>query len=318
MKICEVNDNFIEDDSIIREKAIYSNKQEQTKETFSFKWAKKSSYNSDWANANYQRWLREKYFANDEGILNKVFSDGSIVLDAGCGAGMSAIDLLGKDKLSKIHYIGVDISSAINEARQNFEALGCKQNCEFVQCDLNNMPITKEVDVVFSEGVLHHTDSTRNAILNLSKKIKKGGWFCFYVYAKKAPIREFTDDYIREYFKDKSNEETWDELESLTLLGKMLGELNITLDIEDEIPFLGIKAGKIDLQRFFYWYLFKCYYRPEYTIEEMNHVNFDWYRPQNCHRQTPEEVAAWCKEAGLKIERMNVEEAGITVIALKE
>ena len=147
MKICEVNDNFIEDDSIIREKAIYSNKQEQTKETFSFKWAKKSSYNSDWANANYQRWLREKYFANDEGILNKVFSDGSIVLDAGCGAGMSAIDLLGKDKLSKIHYIGVDISSAINEARQNFEALGCKQNCEFVQCDLNNMPITKEVDV---------------------------------------------------------------------------------------------------------------------------------------------------------------------------
>ncbi len=318
MKICEVNDNFIEDDSIIREKAIYSNKQEQTKETFSFKWAKKSSYNSDRANANYQRWLREKYFANDEGILNKVFSDGSIVLDAGCGAGMSAIDLLGKDKLSKIHYIGVDISSAINEARQNFEALGCKQNCEFVQCDLNNIPITKEVDVVFSEGVLHHTDSTRNAILNLSKKIKKGGWFCFYVYAKKAPIREFTDDYIREYFKDKSNEETWDELESLTRLGKMLGELNITLDIEDEIPFLGIKAGKIDLQRFFYWYLFKCYYRPEYTIEEMNHVNFDWYRPQNCHRQTPEEVVAWCKEAGLKIERMNVEEAGITVIALKE
>ena len=50
----------------------------------------------------------------------------------------------------------------------------------------------------------------------------------------------------------------------------------------------------------------------------MNHINFDWYRPQNCHRQTPDEVQIWCREAGLKIERMNVEEAGIAVVAQKK
>jgi hypothetical protein len=34
----------------------------------------------------------------------------------------------------------------------------------------------------------------------------------------------------------------------------------------------------------------------------MNHVNFDWFRPLNCHRQTPEQVRSWCAEAGLDIE----------------
>ncbi len=47
----------------------------------------------------------------------------------------------------------------------------------------------------------------------------------------------------------------------------------------------------------------------------MNHVNFDWFRPLNCHRQTPDEVRQWCQEAGLEIERMDLQEAGITVVA---
>ena len=219
---------------------------------------------------------------------------------------------------TKIYYIGIDISEAVDEAKKNLDEIGCDGNCEFVQCDLNNIPISKKVDAIISEGVLHHTDSTKDGILNLSKMIKPGGYFCFYVYAKKAPIREFTDDYIRDYFKDKNNEETWIELKKLTKLGKVLGDLNISINIEEDIPFLGIKAGKINLQRFFYWYLFKCFYKEGYDIEEMNHVNFDWYRPQNCHRQTPDEVKKWCEEACLKIERMNVEESGITVVAIKK
>jgi len=49
----------------------------------------------------------------------------------------------------------------------------------------------------------------------------------------------------------------------------------------------------------------------------MNHINFDWFRPLNCQRQTPEEIRLWCGEAGLTIERMDVQDAGITVIARK-
>jgi arsenite methyltransferase len=49
----------------------------------------------------------------------------------------------------------------------------------------------------------------------------------------------------------------------------------------------------------------------------MNHINFDWYRPKNCHRHTPDEIAGFCGSAGLKIQRLHVEESGITVIASK-
>lgn len=295
---CYVDEDFcLDEKGIIREKTIYSETQAQTMNSFSYKWNKKDTYASKEVNYEFREWLLQKYFDNDESFLDTVFSDGSVVIDAGCGAGMAAMNLLG-DRIKRIHYIGVDISTAIDVAYDNFNSKDYLFNSEFVQCDLNHIPIKEKVDVIFSEGVLHHTDSTRNAIINLSKLLRLGGYFCFYVYAKKAPIREFTDDFIRNYFKDKSNDETWEELRSLTKLGKMLGDLNIKLNIEEAIPFLGIKQGEIDLQRFFYWYVFKCFYKSEYDIEEMNHINFDWYRPENCHRQTPEEVSVWCEEAG--------------------
>ena len=49
----------------------------------------------------------------------------------------------------------------------------------------------------------------------------------------------------------------------------------------------------------------------------MNHINFDWFKPLNCHRHTPEEIYAYCEESKLNIEHMNIQEAGITVVARK-
>lgn len=126
------------------------------------------------------------------------------------------------------------------------------------------------------------------------------------------------DDYMRNYLKNLTNQEAWDALLPLTKLGKSLGELHVELDVPENIPYLEIKAGKIDLQRFFYWHVCKAFYKEEYTIDEMNHVNFDWYRPSNCHRHTPDEVLVWCDQAGLLIERCHAEEAGISVIAVKK
>ncbi len=69
--------------------------------------------------------------------------------------------------------------------------------------------------------------------------------------------------------------------------------------------------------RYLYWHVFKAFYRPGMTLEEMNHVNFDWYAPRNAHRHTVEEVRGWCAEAGLIIERERIEDSGITAIARK-
>ena len=112
-------------------------------------------------------------------------------------------------------------------------------------------------------------------------------------------------------------EEAWRAMEPLTSLGVALGELDAELDVPEPIELLGIPAGRISVQRLFYWHVAKAFYRPDLTFDEMNHINFDWYVPTNAHRQSPEEVRAWCTAAGLTIEREVVEDAGITVIARK-
>lgn len=308
--------SYLMKNGVLRAQDIYSPEQKQTEETFGFKWKKRSTYESADFEKNVLKWLLERYVENRPEDLNNWIPQGARVLDAGCGGGMSA-SLLFKDVLKEIHYLGVDISEAAEVAKQRFAERGLKG--EFLQANLLNLPFSEPTfDVIFSEGVLHHTDSTERALKYLAGLLRQNGYFMFYVYRKKGPLREYADDVIREYIRPMSDEMAWQALEPLTKLGKVLGDANVEIDVPEDIPFLGIPKGKIDLQRFIYWYFCKAYYKPEYSIDEMNHINFDWYRPSNCQRHTEEELVQWCNEAGMDICRMKVEEAGITVIARKK
>ena len=187
-----------------------------------------------------------------------------------------------------------------------------------LEADLAQLPLPPEsVDVIFSEGVLHHTDSTEGALRALIPLLKRGGRFMFYVYRRKGPVREFTDDYIRERLHVMMPDEAWHAMIPLTKLGVALGELHAEVDVPEAIDLLGIPAGRIDLQRLFYWHVAKAFYRPDHTLDEMNHINYDWYAPRNAHRQSIEEVRGWCADAGLEIERERVEASGITIIAVR-
>lgn len=293
-----------------------SEKQAQTENSFGFKWEKVDTYSSHHVQNEWKRWLVEKYLDGKHENINSLLSHRNMkILDAGCGSGISAKLFFG-EKLKEHQYYGVDISNAVELCEKEFLKQGISG--KFSQCDLNDIDESfGNFDMIFSEGVLHHTDSVKNSLCNLSQRLKDGGKFLFYVYSKKAPIREFTDDLVRDSIKDLNNEEAWECLLALTELGKKLGELNVQIEIEKSIPVLGIEAGKYDLQRLFYYKICKAYYRPDYSIDEMNHINFDWFRPSNCYRHTPEEVELFCQDAGLAVDRMHVEASGITVIATK-
>jgi SAM-dependent methyltransferase len=304
---------FVIKNGIPRHKKVYSPLQNQTQEAFGFKWKKRETYESEVVQKASKKWLDERYFLSDRTLRDIV--TGKRVLDAGCGSGHSALLFFG-EVLHECIYVGVDISDAVDVAKLRFQEKGLPG--EFIQMSLMDLPLELgNFDVIFSEGALHHTDSTEEAIRFLSSRLNPSGLFMFYVYKKKGPIREFTDDYIRDRLSDLKDEQAWQALVPLSKLGQKLGELDIELKIEDPIDILEIPAGKINLQRLFYWHVFKAYYRPGWTLNEMNHVNFDWYRPHNCHRQTPKEVKNWVESTGLRILKMNVEEAGITVVAEK-
>jgi SAM-dependent methyltransferase len=291
-----------------------SETQRQTEDVFSYKWRRRETYESEHMQAEWKRWMLEKYFDGDPAGPRRLLGPGpKRILDAGCGSGGSAMLLFG-DLLRAHSYIGVDVSDAMEVGRARFRERNLPG--EFHRHDLNEIPEDLGCfDVIFSEGVLHHTDSVRASLVNLARRLTTGGRMLFYVYARKGPIREFTDDHVRGWIRPLDNEQAWEALRPLTLLGKHLGELNVEIQVPEDIPFLRIRKGSYDLQRFFYYSICKAYYRPDYSIDEMNHINFDWFRPSNCHRHDAQQIRQFCADAGLVVERLHEEESGITVIA---
>ncbi len=299
-----------------RPSPLASAAQAQTESAFGYKWHRRETYESPEMQAFTRHWLLEKYCGGDPHLLSQWLDPGpQLILDAGCGAGYSAILFFG-DHLLRHDYLGADISDAVEVARDRFAEAGYPG--EFIQADLTALPIPDDsIDFILSEGVLHHTDDTGTALAALARKLRPGGRFLFYVYAKKGPIREFTDDLVRGELQSLSDDEAWEALKPLTRLGMALGELDAKIDVPEAIPFLGVAAGRTDVQRLFYYAVMKAYFRPEYTFEEMHHINFDWYRPLNCHRHTEAEVRDFCTSAGLAIERFHAEPSGFSVVATR-
>lgn len=304
---------FVVSAGVPRASVPMSSAQSQTAHTFAFKWKKQDTFESPASLGRMRAWLVERY--GDVAKAPWLAEHGAqpLLIDAGCGAGMSALELW-EPVLPNVRYLGIDVSEAVDIARRRFAERGLAAG--FLQADITSLPFDPgSVDIIFSEGVLHHTASTESALKSLAPLLKPGGRFLFYVYRRKGPIREFSDDQIRADFQAMTPDEAWRAMEPLTQLGISLGELDVEVDIPKAIDLLGIPAGRISVQRLFYWHVAKAFYSRDLTFDEMNHINFDWYAPAHAHRQSPEEVRRWCAEAGLAIEREVVEEAGITVIA---
>ena len=85
----------------------------------------------------------------------------------------------------------------------------------------------------------------------ICSRLNPSGEIAIYVYKVKAPVREFTDDYIRGLISDLSYEEAIKEMACIADLGKILTELKISVNVP-EIKLLEIDAGEYDIQRLFY------------------------------------------------------------------
>lgn len=289
----------------------------QTKRAFDYKWKKEASYG--WLNKDqgaYANWLSEKYGFDSVADWCHHFS-GKRILDLGCGAGMASHFWLASAEWDgRSPWVGADISEAVDVARERLHHV---PNSSFVQADALQLPFPDgSFDVILSEGVLHHTPSTRRAIESGARVLSAGGEFHFYVYRRKAPAREFTDDHVRRQLHDLSDEEAWDAMRPLTMLARDLAALKTEVVVEQDVPQLGIKAGKQDIQRLIYWNFAKLYWNDAFDFEENVHINYDWYRPTYAHRQTAEEVTEWCHAAGLEILRLHEQESGLTVRAVKD
>ena len=116
------------------------------------------------------------------------------------------------------------------------------------------------------------------------------------------------DEHFREYSKNLSAPELWELSDQLTRLGRTLSDLAIEVDIPD-MPALGIKGGKMDLQRFIYWNFIKCYWNPEMGFDVSKTINFDWYAPSTAFRYTMDEFTQMLEGSGFVPDFLRSEEA---------
>lgn len=286
---------------------------QQTQASFSEKWRRIPDHGIDGASRQfYVDWYLERYgFGTLEGL--RAFLAGKRhVLDAGTGTGRDAV-LYGEHTRGQV--FALDLSDSIDFA---YRHAGHLPNVHILQADLTRLPFRDGFfDYIASDQVLHHTPDTRASFAYLTEFLSAGGEIAAYVYKKKGPVREFCDDFLRSRYTGASAEECYAFARAMTRLGKALAELKAEVDIPEDIPALGIKAGRQNLQRFLYWNVFKCYWNEALDFETNVMTNFDWYHPRYAHRHTPDEVQQWCRALGLSVLHLNVIESGISVRARK-
>jgi ubiquinone/menaquinone biosynthesis C-methylase UbiE/uncharacterized protein YbaR (Trm112 family) len=282
---------------------------DQTVKSFSDKWHTHSYYRKH-TEGFYTGWYLQRYGLGDADGLRAFLSDKKRILDAGTGAGRDAANFANHS--SALVY-GVDTAW---HALENASKEPGRPNVQLLHADVNRLPFPDEFfDFINCDQVIHHTPDPPLTFKNLMKKLKKGGEVTTYVYRKKAVIREFVDDYVRERIKDMPFEKALEVCDGITKLGRSLAALKATVEIEEDIPILGIQKGTMDVQRFVHWNIAKCFWNDDFDFFTNNVVNVDWYHPVYCFRYDPEEFRPWFD--GCEILAWDEQEAGISCRARK-
>jgi len=279
--------------------------QKQTNESFSEKWVAydKTEEKEIWYKFQKQ-WYLKLYGFDTEKEFSEFLKTKQYIFDAGCGLGYKAHWFA---KLSpKSIVIGMDYSDAVDVAANNYKDI---DNLYFIKGDIADLPFKdNSINYTSCDQVIMHTENPEKTFRELTRITNRFDEFSCYVYAKKALPRELIDDYFRIKTKNLSHKQLWEMSEQLTQLGKVLSELNLDVDIPD-IPLLGIKGGKQDLQRFIYWNFIKCFWNEEFGEQTSVFTNFDWYSPSNAKRYSKEEYISMINDNSLDILYFHEEEA---------
>ena len=114
------------------------------------------------------------------GINPKSFFENKIVVDCGCGSGKFSATIA---RLGAKEVIGVDIGEkGLEFARQQAQKVSYGERMRFVRGSLLSIPLEdNSVDMVWSNGVIHHTLDYDKCVEEFSRVTRQGGDLFLYV-----------------------------------------------------------------------------------------------------------------------------------------
>ena len=122
----------------------------------------------------------EEFFLFKEWIYPNSIEDfrGKEVLECGCGGGQHTSFVAPYAK--SVTAVDLNTSAIAAERNKSFN------NVNFIEADIATMDLGKRFDIVFSIGVVHHTDCPDKTVANLNKHLKPGGRLILWVYSREG------------------------------------------------------------------------------------------------------------------------------------
>jgi SAM-dependent methyltransferase/uncharacterized protein YbaR (Trm112 family) len=131
-----------------------------------------------------------RYFLEATGLREDELQ-GATVLDAGCGSGRLTRQIAEHGAAA---VIGVDVNEAVDEAHAATRDL---PNVHIVQGNIFALPFRQHAfDVVWSNGVIHHTPDAERGHAALTAMVKPGGTLYVWVYPKRFNPFRFVKDVL--------------------------------------------------------------------------------------------------------------------------
>lgn len=212
--------------------------------------------------------------------VNAAYFKGKTVLEVGCGHGRFVKIL--NDLCSD--YIAMDLGPSVDLAR---EITKDRPTVHIIQANAMMPPLKDEsIDYLWSHGVLHHTPSTKDAFIAVSKLTKKHGGRCYiWVYHKGGIIWEYGNRLVRSI--------------TTRLPASLLNLISyITVPLLYLIPAYNKRVNVSNMS----W-------------RECALSTHDWLAPKYQWHHSPEEVMSWFEAQGFTdIEQTSANGVGITGI----
>jgi trans-aconitate methyltransferase len=125
----------------------------------------------DWDAQTYHKISNIQLLWGQELLASRQWNGDEIVLDAGCGSGRVTKIISSLVPKGRVYAVDLD-QSMMSAAKSNLRHV---KNIRFVLADISLLELTEEVDVVFSNAVIHWIADHYKLFSNLRKLLKDNG-----------------------------------------------------------------------------------------------------------------------------------------------